>query len=148
MTQTPERHSGERHPEDGFTLVEMMAVMSIIATLGTIVFLTVRPGIDQASITKARADVGRLEQAVEMYRLTLGQYPNQLQDLVQPPNDAQLASRYPRGGFVEVLPQDPWNNAYLYQFPGERGEFDIVSFGSDGEPGGEGTAADIASWQQ
>ena len=132
--------------EDGFTLIELLAVMLIIGVLGTIIFVSVRPAVDQASATKARADIDSLEQAVEMYRLTLGEYPRELSDLSTAPRDANLAARYPNGGFVKTINVDPWNRDYVYIFPGENGDFDLVSYGRDGEPGGEGLDADITSW--
>ena len=135
-----------RHPEDGFTLVEMLAVLFIIATLGTVIFLTVRPGVDKAATTKAQADINTLEQAVEVYRLTMGTYPSSLNDLIEPPRDAELAARFPRGGFIKSLNKDPWNEDYIYAFPGENGEFDIATYGADKAPGGEGNNADITSW--
>lgn len=132
--------------DDGFTLLEMMAVLLIMGVIGTIIFISVRPAIDQSSATKARADIDRLSQAVEMYRLTMGQYPEELADLVVAPRDSQIAAKFPRGGFVKALSQDPWRRDYVYLYPGENDEFDIYSFGADGEEGGEGLNADVTSW--
>lgn len=134
--------------DDGFTLVELLAVMFIIGLLGAVIFISVRPATDQAALTKARADIDSLEQAVEMYRLTLGEYPRELGDLTEAPRDADLAARYPRGGFLKSLNQDPWGRDYIYRFPGENGEFDILTLGRDGQPDGEGLDADITSWQR
>jgi len=134
--------------DDGFTLIELLAVMLIIGVLGTIIFVAVRPAVDQASATKARADIDSLEQAVEMYRLTLGEYPRELTDLTTAPRDADIAARYPRGGFVKSINTDPWNRDYVYVYPGENGDFDLISYGADGEPGGEGLDADIVSWER
>lgn len=135
--------------EAGFTLVEMMAVLFIIGVLGTMIFVAVRPGLDNANATKAGADIDALVQASEMYRLTLGEYPRELSDLSTAPRDPRIADRYPQGGFLrKSLSRDPWGREYVYRYPGENGEFDILTFGRDGEPGGEGQDADIASWNR
>ena len=140
---TPEALTGE----EGFTLVEMMAVMLIVVMLGTAVFLSVSPQIGRSKAVKARSDINTLSSAVEMYNLTMGEYPEELGDLVVPPRDADLAAQFPKGGFVQVLRPDPWKNDYIYTYPGENGIFDIATYGADGEPGGEGEDADIVSWQ-
>lgn len=136
------------HPEDGFTLMEMLAVIAIIAILSTAVILVVLPQVGKSSTVKARADINTYEQAANMYRLRMGRYPEGLDDLVVEPNDAQGRANFPKGGFVKFLSDDPWGNAYIYTYPGEHGEFDIISYGADGEPGGEGEAADIKSWER
>ena len=136
------------HPEDGFTLMEMIAVIAIIAILTTTVVFAVLPQVGKSQSVRAQADINTYKQAAQMYRLNMGRYPESLDDLVVAPTDSDLAANFPRGGFVEVLRPDPWGNDYVYTFPGENGEFDIVSLGADGEPGGEGENADIVSWQQ
>jgi len=141
LTPTP-------HNEDGFTLMEMLAVIAIIAILSTAVILVVLPQVGKSSRVKARADIQTYEQAAEMYRLAMGRYPETLDDLVVAPNDSRDAANFPKGGFVKFLSDDPWGNPYIYTYPGENGEFDIVSLGADGETGGEGEAADIVSWEQ
>ena len=135
------------HPEDGFTLVEMLAVLAIIATLGTVIFLTIAPQLDRADQTKAQADINALEQAVEVYRMSMGTYPDSLEDLVRAPRDSELAARFPQDGFIKSLNKDPWGEDYIYAYPGENGRYDISSLGADKEPGGEGNAADITSWK-
>jgi general secretion pathway protein G len=142
----PEGHSvSQRGPglrrddaESGFTLVELMVVLVIIGLLATVVIINVMPATDKAAHTKAQADIATLEQGVEMYRLNKLQYPggeNGLQALLQEK-------------YIKRLPNDPWGNPYHYSNPGRDGRaFDIVSYGSDGRPGGEGRDADIGSWQ-
>ena len=135
--------------EAGLTLIEIMVVVVIIGILATIIVINVLPSQNRAMIEKARADVSQLESAVEMYRLTMNTYPTTeagLEVLVTAPGDARLAARYPDGGFINRLPQDPWGNEYQYVIPGEYGRFDIWSFGADGRVGGEGEDADIGNW--
>jgi general secretion pathway protein G len=136
-------------PEAGLTLIEIMVVVVIIGILATIIVINVLPSQNRAMIEKARADVSQLESAVEMYRLTLNTYPTieeGLEVLVTAPGDARLAARYPDGGFINRLPEDPWGNEYQFVIPGEFGRFDIWSFGADGRVGGEGEDADIGNW--
>lgn len=135
--------------EAGFTLVEIMVVVVIIGLLATVVVLNVLPSQDRARIEKARADIGRIEQALEMFRLDMGRYPTTdegLEALVRAPSDPRLSARFPDGGYINRLPQDPWAGAYEYLYPGEHGRYDIWTLGADGRPGGEGANADIGNW--
>lgn len=135
--------------EAGFTLVEVMVVMVIIGLLATFVVLNVTPARDQASVTKAQADIRLLEQALEMYRLDLTDYPSQsagLEALRNVPTDARNPSRYRQGGYVRSLPKDPWGRDYNYRYPGQNTIVDVFSYGADGEEGGEGLDADITNW--
>ena len=135
--------------EAGFTLVEIMVVVVIIGLLATVVVLNVLPSQDRARIEKARADIGRIEQAIEMFRLDMGRYPTTdegLEVLVTAPADPRLAARFPEGGYINRLPEDPWGGEYQYMSPGEHGRFDVWSLGADARPGGEGNNADIGNW--
>lgn len=137
----------EREGEDGFTLVELMVVIVIIGLLATVVLINVLPSQDKAMITKSRADIATLEQAMEMYRLDNLSYPSGgdgLKALVSPPAGAQ-AGRYRPGGYIKNLPNDPWGRPYQLSVPGRNGPFEIYSLGADGAPGGEGENADIYS---
>ena len=139
-----------RHPiadngEEGFTLIELMVVIVILGLLATVVLVNVLPSQDKAMVTKARADIATLDQAMEMYRLDNFSYPagaSGLQALVTQPADAQ-AGRYRPGGYIKNLPKDPWGRPYQLAVPGRSGPFDIYSLGADGAPGGEGQNADI-----
>lgn len=136
--------------EEGFTLVEVMVVMVIIGLLATFVVLNVLPSQDKAMVQKAKADIRLLEQAAEMYRLDMLDYPDQdvgLAALQELPAGTPNAARYRKGGYVKFLPQDPWGRDYIYRYPGEHDEIDILSYGQDGEEGGEDQAADIVSWE-
>ena len=139
-----------RKKEQGFTLVEVMVTLVIIGLLTTFVVVNVLPAQDRALASKAKGDIRILENALELYRLDMFDYPEQeagLDALVSLPSGVD-ASRYQTGGYVKSLPTDPWGNAYDYRYPGEQGLYDIISYGSDGQPGGENQAADITSWDQ
>lgn len=140
----------QRHrSEAGFTLVEVMVVVVIIGLLATVVMINVLPSQDRAMKEKARTDVAVLEQALETYRLETLTFPTTeqgLSALVTAPAGLTRPDRYREGGYIRRLPQDPWGNPYQYRYPGERGRFDVYSFGADGQKGGEGDDADIGNW--
>lgn len=129
------RGAGTRRREEGFSLVELMVVIVIIGLLATIVIVNVMPAADRAAVTKARADIANLEQAVELYRLDHSRYPTGdegLQALIS-------------GNYIRRLPEDPWGNPYRYSAPGADGRpFAIASLGADGREGGTGEDEDIA----
>ena len=140
-----------RHPhaEAGFTLLELMVVIVILGLLATVVMVNVLPSQDRAMKEKARADISVLEQSIEGYRLDNFAFPTneqRLQALGTPPAGMTRPARYREGGYIRRLPQDPWGNPYQYAVPGEKGRFDIYSFGADGRKGGEGDDADIGNW--
>lgn len=132
------KHSKHR----GFTLLELMIVIVIIGVLGALIVPNFMDRPDQAKQTAAKTDISALVNALKMYKLDNHRYPTAeqgLSALVNPP-----AGRKP---YIEKLPNDPWGNPYQYLNPGVKGEVDILSFGVDGRAGGEGTDADIGSWQ-
>lgn len=135
----------------GFSLLEVMVVIFIIGLLATVVMVNVLPSQGKAMKQKARADIRMLEQAVEMYRLDLRQYPTTeqgLDALRQEPADLARPELYQDGGYIKRLPEDPWGNPYQYVYPGDRAEFEIFSLGADGRIGGEDENADIGNWQE
>ncbi|HFB54686.1 MAG TPA: type II secretion system protein GspG [Hellea balneolensis] len=138
--------SRKEQSEQGFTLVEVMVTMVIIGLLATVVVLNVLPAQDKAMSQKSLADVRLLSQAVEMYRLDMNTYPESLEQL-RSQTSGENDPRYRKGGYIQFLPDDPWGRAYLYSYPGEHDTFDIWTLGADGEEGGEGSDADITSWQ-
>jgi general secretion pathway protein G len=134
-----------REGEEGFTLVELMVVIVIIGLLATVVLINVLPSQDRAMVTKAKADIATLEQAMEMYRLDNFSYPSGgdgLNALVSAPAGSQ-PGRYRPGGYIKNLPNDPWGRPYQLAVPGRRGPFEIFSLGADGAPGGQDENADI-----
>lgn len=145
----PTKQSKNRQFEDGFTLTEVLVTMAIIGLLVAGVGLAVLPRLGDASITKARADIASYETAIEFFRLDHFRFPTEqegLAALVEAPAGLDVA-KYPADGYVQRLRDDPWGNAYVYRAPSEFGAFDILSYGADGQEGGEGADADIGNWQ-
>lgn len=141
------RYSGER----GFTLIELMVVMIILATLITIVAPRFLGEPEKARRLKATVTIANLETAVKTYYLDNGFFPSTdqgLEALVQKPSTDPVPAKYREGGYLEKgkVPLDPWGRDFIYLSPGLHGEFDIVSYGSDGVEGGEGKDADVESW--
>jgi general secretion pathway protein G len=137
-----------RAAQAGFTLIELMVVLVIIGVLAALIVPNVLERADDARVTAARTDVNNLMQALKLYKLDNQRYPTTeqgLQALVVKPTTAPVPPNWKP--YVEKLPQDPWRNAYQYLNPGVKGEIDVMSFGADGQPGGEGRNADIGSWQ-
>tara|TARA_R110000744_G_scaffold125730_5_gene231503 strand:+ start:5687 stop:6139 length:453 start_codon:yes stop_codon:yes gene_type:complete len=135
--------------EAGFSLLEIMISISILALLATIVVINVMPAQDQAMVQKASADIAVLEQALDAFRLDARRYPTVeegLQALVEVP--AAGGAVYREQGYIRRLPADPWGHAYQYVYPGEYGVFDVFSLGRDGRVGGEGLDADIGNWER
>jgi general secretion pathway protein G len=133
----------------GFTLIEIMVVVVIIAILAALIVPRVMGRPDEARVVAAQQDIRTISQALKLYRLDNLRYPTTEQGLaalIKPPVTAPLAPNWKPGGYLERLPRDPWGNGYQYLNPGLRGEIDIFSFGADGVPGGEGFDADIGSW--
>jgi general secretion pathway protein G len=140
-----------RSKDAGFTLVEVMVVIVIIGLLTTFVVINVLPSQNKAMVQKAKADIRLLEQAAELYRLDMLDYPEEeagLAALQSLPAGTPNEERYRKGGYIKFLPQDPWGRDYLYRYPGDHGVIDIFSYGQDGAEGGEDLAADIVSWER
>ena len=135
----------------GFTLVEILVVIAIISLLAGVVLLNIAPQIGMGSQAAAKAQIQVLSSAATTYRMAHGRYPTQqqgLEALVQKPSQEPIPENYPDGGYLSgrVVPPDPWKRPYVYLIPGRSGEnFEILSYGADGEPGGSGADADVSS---
>ncbi len=132
----------------GFTLIELMVVLVIIGVLAALIVPNVLDRADDARTTAARTDVANLMQALKLYKLDNQRYPTAeqgLRALVSKPTVNPVPPNWKP--YVEKLPNDPWGRPYQYLNPGVKGEIDVMSFGADGQSGGEGKDADIDSWQ-
>ena len=133
----------------GFTLIEILVVVTIIGILAAIIVPRIMDRPDQARIVAAKADIRAIQGALKLYRLDNGIYPSSdqgLRALVEKPTNAPVPNNWNPRGYLEKSPVDPWRNAYGYLNPGIHGEIDIFSLGADGAPGGTGTNADIGTW--
>lgn len=133
----------------GFTLIEIMVVVVILGILAAVVVPRVLDRPDTARLVKARQDIRALESALGLYRLDNFQYPSTdqgLEALVSKPSGQPEARNWNPSGYIDRLPQDPWQRAYIYLQPGQHGAMDIYTLGADGVPGGEGINADLGNW--
>jgi general secretion pathway protein G len=136
----------------GFTFIELMVVMVILGILATLIVPRIMDRPEQARRVQAKVQIESIETALKLYRLDNGYYPTTeqgLQALIEAPTVGQLPRAWREGGYLEKgkVPKDPWGNEYVYLSPGVHGDYDIASYGPDGEPGGEGKDADVNSWE-
>ncbi len=141
-----------KYKNQGFTLIELMVVIIILGILAMWVAPKImsRPG--EAKQVKARLDIQNLETALKLYKLDNGSYPGTEQGLlalVEVPETGAIPKKWKKGGYLEKgrVPKDPWGNDFIYLSPGLQGDFDIISYGADGVPGGEDENKDINNWE-
>ena len=141
-----------RYDSRGFTLIELMVVIIILGILAMYVAPKImgRPG--EARQVKARLDIQNIESALKLYKLDNGIYPTTEQGLlalVEQPESGTVPRKWKTGGYLEKgrVPKDPWGNDFVYLSPGLKGDFDIISYGLDGVPGGEEENKDINNWE-
>jgi general secretion pathway protein G len=129
----------------GFTLLELLVVVVIIGLLAGFVAPRYFGQVGKSEVNVAKAQLDALEKALDQYRLDVGRYPNTelgLKALIErPTNEPKWNGPYLR----KAIPLDPWGKPYVYRIPGEKGEFDLISYGKDGQPGGSGENADITN---
>ncbi len=130
----------------GFTLLELLVVMVIIGLLAGYVAPRYFAQIGKSEVKVAKAQIDSLEKALDQYRLDTGHYPSTETGLAalvtKPASEAKWSGPY----LKKAVPLDPWGRAYQYKSPGDHGDFDLISFGKDGQPGGTGEAEDIKNW--
>ena len=148
---TPRRATRRATTAAGFTLIEILVVIAVIAILASLVAPNVFQHVGTARSTTARSQVEMLATALDAYRLDNGHYPSTTQGLtalVSAPTD-EAATGW-RGPYLRrAVPLDPWGKPYQYRYPGEANPagFDLLSYGADGRAGGDGENADILGWQ-
>ena len=140
-----------KHNNLGFTLIELMVVIIILGILAMWVAPKIMSRPEQAKQVKAQLDIQNLETALKLYKLDTGSYPateQGLQALIEKPETGNVPRRWKDGGYLEKsrVPKDPWHNEFVYLSPGLKGDFDIISYGADGVPGGEKEYRDINNW--
>jgi len=138
--------------EKGFTLIELMVVIVILGILAGLIIPRIMGRPDEARRAKARIQMESLETALKLYKLDNGFYPTTdqgLKALVEIPTTNPIPSRWRQGGYLEggKVPKDPWGNEFVYICPGVHGDFDLSSYGADGQPGGEGPNKDVNNWE-
>jgi general secretion pathway protein G len=146
LVQSPRR---SRSKEAGFTLVEMLVVITIIGLIMALVAPRVLGYLSESKARAAKIQIESFGSALDLFYLDSGRYPTGSEGLavlvLRPGSVPTWNGPYLKGG---VVPTDPWGNAYIYRAPGEHGAYDIISYGSDGQEGGTGSATDITSWSR
>lgn len=146
--------SKTRNNNRGFTLIELMVVVVILGILALYITPKIMGEPEKAKRVKAKMDIASLETALKMYKLDNGVYPSTEQGLTalveQPETGADVPKKWREGGYLEKrkVPKDPWGNEFVYISPGVNGDFDLISYGKDGAPGGESEDdKDINNWE-
>jgi general secretion pathway protein G len=137
---------GTLRNKKGFTLVELLVVMVIIGMLAALVFPRLIPKVGKGKQSAVKAQIELLGQALDQFRLDTGRYPTTaegLSALSTNPGIANWDGPYLKKG----VPNDPWEKPYNYQSPGSHGDYDLLSYGADGAPGGDNENKDITNWQ-
>jgi general secretion pathway protein G len=135
--------------ERGFTFIEIMVVVAILAILAALVVPRIMGRTDDAKRTAAKVQIRNIEGALQLYKLDNGVYPTSeqgLRALIEKPSVGVIPKKWKVGGYLPKLPEDPWGNMYKYASPSPKGDYEITSLGTDGEVGGEGVNADITNW--
>ena len=145
-------YPGKRRHQQGFTLIELMVVIVILGILAGLIVPRIMGRPEEAKQLKAKLQIESLETSLKLYKLDNGTYPTTeqgLQALIEQPTSGALPQKWREGGYVEKgrLPKDPWGGDFVYLSPGVHGDFDLISYGADGVPGGEGRDKDINNWE-
>jgi general secretion pathway protein G len=128
-------------------LIELLVVMVIISLFATLVGARLMGNVDRARQTTAKAQISEFETVLDLFRLDVGRYPSVEEGLQSLRSEPNGVGRWDGPYLAKQLPSDPWGNAYVYRYPGQYGDFDLISYGADGAEGGEENDLDIVSWQ-
>lgn len=144
--------SVKRVDSSGFTLIELMIVIVILGILVGLIVPRIMGRPEEAKQLKAKIVIEGMDSALKLYKLDNGMYPDTeqgLQALVEQPSGGTPPKKWRKGGYLEKgrVPKDPWGNEFVYLSPGVHGDFDIISYGADGVPGGDEENSDINSWE-
>jgi general secretion pathway protein G len=144
-------NNSKNNKSSGFTLMEILVVMIIIGILAALVAPRLMNKLDDAKVTDTAIQIKNLETALKLFKMDNGFYPSTeqgLEALISAPEIGQIPDNYKPGGYLDKksLSPDPWGNEFIYISPGTQGDYDIISYGADGKPGGEKYNADIINW--
>ena len=135
----------------GFTLIEIMVVVVILGILAAVIVPRFLSRPDEAKVTKTKVDMKSIEESLGLFKLDNGFFPSTeqgLKALVTKPETGRIPTKFSADGYLKKVPTDPWGKPYAYISPGVHNRnFDLISYGADGEPGGEEFDADINSWE-
>lgn len=133
--------------QQGFSLIELLIVMIILGLLASLVGPRLFRHVDEAKVSTAKSQIELLGTALDSYRLDVGRYPTTEQGLEALRNEPSGVRNWNGPYLPRPIPQDPWGSDYVYKSPGDNGDYDLLSYGADGQPGGEGDNADVKSWE-
>lgn len=139
-----------KNKNKGFTLIEIMIVLVIMGILAGLIVPKLMGRTDDARVLQAKQDIATMAGALKMYKLDNLRYPTTdqgLKALITKPTTGPAANGWKTEGYISKLAKDPWGNEYQYMSPGLKSEFEIFTYGQDGQPGGAGYDADIGSWE-
>ena len=136
-----------KHTKRGFTLIELVVVLTILAMLAALVVPRLFKNVDKSRVATAKAQISAFETAVAAYRLDVGAFPTTAQGLEALRTKPAGVEHWDGPYLPKEIPLDPWGHSYAYKSPSEHGDYQIVSWGADGREGGDGFNADVVSWK-
>ena len=136
-----------KRADKGITLIELLVVMVIIAMFATLVGQRLFRNVERARETQAKAQISEFESVLDTFRLDVGRYPTAEEGLQALRTRPGTIERWDGPYLRKDVPLDPWQHPYVYRFPGQHGDYDLLSLGADGQEGGDGDNADVVNWK-
>jgi general secretion pathway protein G len=136
-----------RRSESGITLIELLVVMVIIAMFATLVGARLFRNVDKAKQATAKEQIAEFESSLDLFRLDVGRYPTSAEGLEALHTKPAGVDNWDSPYLKKEVPLDPWGHPYVYRCPGQHGDFDLLSYGADGQEGGDGDGVDIKNWK-